>query len=55
MLVDGSAEALGDNALASVHFGAFFLPAIEGDPEKKRKALLESALETLDSSAAEDP
>ncbi|MBO0913743.1 TetR/AcrR family transcriptional regulator [Streptomyces laculatispora] len=42
------------DALASVHFGAFFLPAIEGDPEEKRKALLESALETLDSSAEED-
>ncbi|MEU8685504.1 TetR/AcrR family transcriptional regulator [Streptomyces sp. NPDC048611] len=39
------------DALVSVHFGSFSLPAIEGDPEEKRKALLESALETLDSAA----
>lgn len=32
---------------------AFSLPSLAGDPEEKRKALLESALETLDSAAEE--
>ncbi|MFF3333573.1 TetR/AcrR family transcriptional regulator [Streptomyces sp. NPDC002888] len=41
------------DALVSVHFGAFSLPSLAGDPEEKRKALLESALETLDSALEE--
>ncbi|MFG2382870.1 TetR/AcrR family transcriptional regulator [Streptomyces avermitilis] len=39
------------DALLSVHFGAVSLHAIQGDPEEKRQALLESALETLESAA----
>ncbi|MET8009452.1 hypothetical protein ABZU86_08630 [Streptomyces sp. NPDC005271] len=34
-------------------WSAFSLPSLAGDPEEKRKALLESALETLDSAAEE--
>ncbi|UQX05457.1 TetR/AcrR family transcriptional regulator [Streptomyces sp. RerS4] len=41
------------DALVSVHFGAFSLHALAGDPEEKRLALLESALETLESVSAE--
>ena len=37
------------SALLTVHFGAFSLDALGGTAERKRRALLEVALETLDS------
>ncbi|MEU4209732.1 TetR/AcrR family transcriptional regulator [Streptomyces sp. NPDC026206] len=40
------------SAMLTVHFGAFALDTLQGDPEVKRAALLEVALEIIDSTAA---
>ncbi|MCA6093513.1 TetR/AcrR family transcriptional regulator [Streptomyces sp. SCA3-4] len=44
-------QARFSSAMLTVHFGALALDTLQGDPEEKRTALLEIALEIIDSTA----